>query len=102
MTLGDELMRVSAWFLLIAAGVAHADEPRPLIWPAGPLEVRMAPATAISPAAIDSFAGRLILFGKESDAPRPNLRISAARLTDDGQTLILLTDPHPRACDVLP
>lgn len=65
----------------------------PIIWAAGPLEVRLAFAEPADPALVRRLTGHEIRFGEGEQAG--TLRISAARLADDGRTLILDTDPHP-------
>ncbi len=79
--------------LLLAAG---PESERPLAWPSGPMEVRVALARPFDPATLESLAGRTIPFGEPGVEPRPTLKIAAARLDDASRTLILLTDPHPR------
>ncbi len=75
------------------------------VWPPGPLEVIAAFDRPIDPAAAKSLIGRTIsYFETQSDVPgqappaKPlgALRIVGARLIDDGRTLVLATDPHPR------
>lgn len=67
-----------------------AATPEPVaIWPASPMEVRVAFADP-APAALAEGAA---LVGKGPDAP---LRIAAARWLDEGRTLALAVDPHPR------
>jgi putative heme-binding domain-containing protein len=88
-------------------------------WPAGPFEVRVAFDTPLDPGVIKVASGRLIPFEEEASVlqqAKPNkkakkarpsrvvlpashrgtLRIAAARLDDDGRTLVLFTDPQPR------
>ena len=101
-------MRDAALFLTmasLAAGLAPGAEPadaRPLAWPAGPMEVRVAFPAPIDPAAVGGLAGRAIPFGDRArpgaaaQAPIGSIRIAGARLADGGRTLILLTDPHSR------
>jgi putative heme-binding domain-containing protein len=91
--------------------------PHPVVaWPAGPFEVRVAFTQALDPTVCKAVVGRLIPFEEEvsvlqqakarddrperpepSPAHRGTLRIVAARLEDNGRTLILATDPHARA-----
>jgi putative heme-binding domain-containing protein len=80
--------------------------PRPVaVWPPGPLEVIAAFDRPVDPAA-KAMIGRTIPYsdaptdvpGPQSAGARPagTLRIVGARLVDDGRTLVLATDPHPR------
>lgn len=94
---------------LLAPAPDAEDSPRPallLAWPAGPLEVRIAFDRPVGADLARTAVGRTIPFF-EPDAPgtarsgRPSkplglLRIAGARLADEGRTLVLATDPHPR------
>src|SRR4051794_20829759 len=84
-----------------------ANGPRPVaVWPAGPLEVRVAFDRPVDPGVTKEIVGKVISFGetgqtekdarRTSDEVRGSLQIAAARLVDGGRTLILFTDPHPR------
>jgi putative heme-binding domain-containing protein len=75
------------------------------VWPTGPLQVIAAFDRPIDPSAAKSLIGRTISYfetrpdvpGQASPAkPLGALRIVGARLIDDGRTLVLATDPHPR------
>ena len=112
-------MRLAWWLLLLSAGppgasaqetatVRRALEVRPVaVWPPGPLEVIASFARPVDPALGRWFLGRTIpYFEVPADVPGPGqapaakpsgaLRIVAARLVDEGRTLVLATDPHPR------
>ena len=90
----------------VTAPANHDAPARPVaVWPPGPLEVIAAFERPISPAAARSMIGRTIAYEDiRRDRPDPpaasgpagRLRIVGARLVDDGRTLILATDPHPR------
>jgi len=75
-----------------------------VVWPSGPLEVIAAFDRSVDPSVSRSLVGKSIAYfkheGQVNDrAPaRPwgSLRIVGSRLIDDGRTLILATDPHPR------
>ncbi len=74
-------------------------------WASGPMEARVAFDQAVDPAVAERLVGRTIRFGS-TEAPsngegRPggdggSIRVAAARLADQGRTLVLVTDPHPR------
>jgi putative heme-binding domain-containing protein len=102
---------------LLLMGTGADDPPPPpvhphpvLAWPAGPFEVRVAFAQPLDPAVVKRLVGRLIPFEEETSvvqqakpsrvqpdaAHRGTLRIAAARVEDDGRSLHLFTDPHPR------
>jgi len=87
----------------LAAGLAPGAEPpapRPLAWPAGPMEVRVAFPRPIDPAGVAGLAGRTIPFGEPPGGGGGGaigaIRIAGAKLADGGRTLILFTDPHSR------
>src|SRR5262245_17917229 len=91
---------------------ARPDSPaRPIaIWPPGPLEVIAAFDRPLDPAAAKAMIGRTIQYqdtgGGGPDQPSPShpagrLRIVGARLVDEGRTLVLATDPHPRVARYL-
>jgi putative heme-binding domain-containing protein len=106
------------WGFLAGGSVAVAAEPgeRPKItavWPAGPLETRVAFDRAIEPAASAALVGATITLDtrtrvvstrgevKQGAAPADDpavgtLRIAAARIADDGRTLVIVHDPHAR------
>jgi putative heme-binding domain-containing protein len=82
-------------------------------WASGPFEARLAFERALDPALAKSVFGRTITFEEArptstkpvaSGGATPNsahdergsLKVAAARLDDDGRTLVLTTDPHPR------
>ena len=87
-------------------GASAAETPGPVFaWPAGPMEVRVAFDGPIGPEAARGFAGRSILGGDlaelgdpsnpgRASATRGRVGIAAARLVDEGRTLVLETDPH--------
>jgi putative heme-binding domain-containing protein len=67
------------------------------------MEVRVAFDGPIDPAVARAMVDRQVPFGELSDRPGPRLtaalgrlRIAAARIDDEGRTLVLTTDPHPR------
>ena len=73
-------------------------------WPAGLMETHVAFDQPVDPAVATGAVGRSIRFGPATpSAPgegRPggdggSIRIAAARLIDEGRTLVLATDPHP-------
>jgi putative heme-binding domain-containing protein len=80
------------------------------VWPTGPLEVIAAFDRPLDPAAAKAMIGRTIPYqdipGEGADQPPPSrpagrLRIVGARLVDEGRTLLLATDPHPRVARYL-
>ncbi len=85
--------------------------PQPIaVWPTGPLEVTAAFDRPIDSAAARAMIGRSIPYhdiraeGPGQPPPsRPagSLRIVGVRLVDDGRTLVLATDPHPRVARYL-
>src|SRR5262245_49153808 len=98
----------------LGQGAAPADlEPpaRPVaVWPPGPLEVIAAFEKPVDPAVANSMFGQTIRYDDiRADRPDPTavsgpagrLRIVGARLVDDGRTLVLATDPHPRTARYL-
>ena len=94
----------------IGSGAAPAAGP-PLgavaTWAAGPMEVRVAFDRAVDPSVAGGVVGGPVGFGEE---PKPGdpiargrpggdrgaLRVASARLVDEGRTLAMVTDPHPR------
>lgn len=80
-----------------------AATPRPVaVWPSGPLEVVAAFDRPVAAEVAHRLVGMSIPYGQTKTAragePRPEgaLRIVGVRLTDEGRTMILATDPHPR------
>ncbi|EEF60128.1 ThuA domain-containing protein [Pedosphaera parvula] len=87
------------------------------IWPAGPMEVRVAFDRAIDPSVTNWISQMQIDFGeyvstadrlevlkppykavnRQEATPRGKLRVVATRLSIDHRTLILTTDPHPQS-----
>ncbi len=101
-------------FRLAGAGAHPApaiDEAVPrLVWPAGPMEVHVALRQPIDAATAATLVGRLIPFRALSSpdaagtgAPAADaselgsIRIAAVERRDQGRTLVLITDPHPRS-----
>jgi putative heme-binding domain-containing protein len=92
--------------LVRVAGAADREVPgRPVaVWPPGPLEVIAAFEQPVASATARSMVGRMITYeeilpdrpGAPASGPAGRLRIVGARLRDDGRTLVLATDPHPR------
>ena len=88
-------------------GLALGAEPSPRVvvaWAGGPMEARVAFDRAVDAELARRVVGESIGFG-EGEKPgvagraggdRGTLRVAAARLVDDGRTLVLVTDPHPR------
>jgi putative heme-binding domain-containing protein len=102
-------MRLLGLFLFLGAGIpsGSAQETAPTargaearlvaVWPAGPLEVVAALDRHVDPALANWFIGQTIPYSADPAArPSGALRIVAARLVDEGRTLVLATDPHPR------
>jgi putative heme-binding domain-containing protein len=91
----------------ISSTLASGAEPAPKVvvaWAVGPMEARVAFDRAVDPEVARRVVGESIGFG-EGEKPgavgRPGgdrgaLRVAAAKLVDEGRTLVLLTDPHPR------
>ena len=89
------------------AGLAFGEGPAPRVvvaWAGGPMEARVAFDRAVDPELARRVVGESVGFG-EGEKPgvvgRPGgdrgaLRVAAAKLVDDGRTLVLVTDPHPR------
>jgi putative heme-binding domain-containing protein len=76
------------------------------VWPAGPLDLVVAFPGPVDPQWTRSFIGKSISYfnsvgadGRQASAAAPlgSLRIAGAKLVDEGRTLLLATDPHPRA-----
>jgi putative heme-binding domain-containing protein len=92
------------WLGTSLAGAAEPSRVTVAAWASGLMEVRVAFGRAVDPAVATQVVGELIGFG-EGEKPgvagraggdRGTLRIAAAKLVDDGRTLVLVTDPHPR------
>ncbi len=91
----------------ISAAFSIGAGPAPKVvvaWASGPLEARVAFDRAVDPEVARRVVGESIGFG-EGEKPgvvgRPGgdrgaLRVAAAKLVDEGRTLVLVTDPHPR------
>ena len=97
-----------------AQGTAAASRDAPIrpvaVWPPGPLDVTAAFDRPIDPATANAMIGRTIPYhdirpeGPEQlqpSQPAGSLRIVGVRLVDDGRTLVLATDPHPRVARYL-
>ncbi len=94
-----------------AATDGRGAQARPIaIWPPGTLEVIAAFDRPLDPASARAMIGQTVPYqdirGKGADQPPPSqpagrLRIVGARLLDDGRTLALATDPHPRVARYL-
>ena len=99
-----------------SSGFAAEAEPRAVLaWPAGPLDVKIAFDRPIDAKSVESLVDQTIEYRADSariegskslgggsraktdsSVDRPGkLRIAAARVDDDGRTLVLATDPHP-------
>ncbi len=99
---------VSATLAVVPAQTSAEDRAVPspaAVWPAGPLELVMAFRGPADPPWTRSFIGKSIAYfdpvrtsGGEPSATAPlgALRIARAKLVDQGRTLLLATDPHPR------
>ena len=99
--------------LALAFPNVRADEPGApravAAWAAGPFEARVAFDRAVPTQVARDLVGRSIAYdetrptrGTRPSAPAPadkrgQIRVAAARLDDGGRTLVLTTDPHPRA-----
>ena len=85
------------------AGSSEAPAKPVLAWPVGPFETRVSFDGALDPEVAKSVVGSKIVFEekateKESSADhKGTLNVTAAKLVDAGRTLVLTTDPHPRA-----
>jgi hypothetical protein len=91
-------MRIVVLVLTPFAVLLGSATPSPddlLTWVAEPMEVRVACPEPFDPVQVNHLVGRPITFEPPGLDPAA-LRIAAARLDDDGRTLILATDPHPR------
>ena len=75
-------------------GVGSRERPRVVAaWAAGPLEARVGFDRAIEGGVLEGLAGRTVEFGVEQQ--KGTLRVAAARLEDEGRTLVLFVDAHP-------
>ena len=107
---------VGAWLtgaVSLSMSAAADDPPPPRVvaaWPAGPFEVRIAFDRPVGDDVAKAAVGRSIAFDEnrptlhakpghqaEKADSRGSLNVAAARLDDMGRTLVLTTDPHPRA-----
>ncbi|WP_169976676.1 c-type cytochrome [Tautonia rosea] len=102
-------MRLLAALLCCVGFGPTIDEPSPLAarsepiaWPAGPLEVRIAYPEPVDESSLSAIEGQQIPYHASgldaehaTDDPLGQVRIAAASRSDEGRTLILLTDPHP-------
>ncbi|MDG3004794.1 c-type cytochrome [Paludisphaera mucosa] len=89
--------------LIAVAASARAPDDAATAWTSGPLDVVVALPGPADPAAVAALVGRTIPYYEEGvgtpDAaaePLGALKVAGARAEDDGRTLILATDPHPR------
>lgn len=104
---------VAVVLLTAAVGRAGSDGPRVVrAWPSGLMELRVAFDRPVGAELARAAVGRSIPFdtrrrtladrpsratGADDPDARGSIRIAAARLVDGGRTLVLTTDPHPRA-----
>ena len=98
--------------IAVVAAFAKGNSPPPApkvvaSWASGPMEARVAFDQAVDPVVATPLVGRSIRFDAPSTSTarigegRPggdggSIRVAAARLIDEGRTLVLVTDPHPR------
>ncbi len=99
---------LSATLVVVPAGTSTEDRAVPspaVVWPAGPLELVMAFRAPVDAQWSRSLIGKSISYfdpvrksaGEPSAAaPLGTMRIAGAKLVDQGRTLLLATDPHPR------
>ncbi|MGE3819036.1 MAG: c-type cytochrome [Isosphaeraceae bacterium] len=94
---------VALGWLIVGVGVRFAQAQAPpkslATWAENPFDVRLAFDREAEPTLPERLVGRAIRFeepGTENDR-QGALNVAAARLEDDGRTLVLTTDPHPRA-----
>ena len=96
---------IAIFGLLLAPIAALAEPPKVVVaWASGPMEARVAFDRAVDADLARRVVGELVGFGEEEKPGgkgRPGgdsgtIRVAAARLVDDGRTLVLVTDPHPR------
>lgn len=74
---------------LLCLGCGLAAAPGPVaVWPASPMEVRVAFSAPQPPGAAEGAAVRIA-------KPEGKLRVAATRWLDGGRTLALAVDPHP-------
>ncbi len=103
------LVYLASGTLVVAPGWTRAGDataPAPAtVWPAGPLELVMAFPAPVEPQWSRTLVGKAIAYfdhdrgapgGPAAAAPLGSLRIAGVRLADQGRTLLLATDPHPR------
>ncbi len=93
------------------SATARGSAVRPVaVWAPGPLDVIAAFDRPVDAGLAKSYIGRTISYIEtRSDAsghppratPSGALRIVGTRLIDDGQTLVMATDPHPRVARYL-
>ncbi len=81
----------------------EAEAPRPVVvWPSGPLEVVAAFDRPVAADVARRMVGKSIPYGAMKaplageSKPDGSLRIVGAWLAEEGRTLVLATDPHPR------
>ncbi len=88
-----------------ASAADGTDQTTAAVWPAGPLELVMAFSAGVDSRWANSLTGKPIAYfdparGTAADssvaAPLGTLRIAGVKLDDEGRTLLLATDPHPR------
>ncbi|MFO0952858.1 MAG: c-type cytochrome [Isosphaeraceae bacterium] len=94
--------------------MAYGVDPAPGViaaWANGRFEARVAFDSPVAPVEVERAVGRVIAFDETrptthsrpgpnaADAPdvRGSLKVAAARVEDGGRTVVLTTDPHPRA-----
>jgi putative heme-binding domain-containing protein len=86
--------------LIVGCAVFAAEKanvPRLLsVGPLGPFEVRATFDRPIGAEVARQIVGKSIAY-RSSKETQGSLRIAAAKLDDGGKTLVLTTDPHPRA-----
>ncbi len=106
-------MRRSVLLFFFAIGVfpiVRADEPEPprvvAAWAAGPFETRICFDRTIDENLPHALVGRSIALDESrrrvgengtGKGPTGSIKIAAARRVDENRTLVLTTDPHPRA-----
>jgi putative heme-binding domain-containing protein len=91
--------------LLASSSEAQPVAPKVIVaWAGALMEVRVAFDQAVDPEVARLVVGQSIEFG-DGEKPgvagrlggdRGTLKVAAARLIDNGRTLVLVTDPHPR------
>ena len=112
-TLNWQTLRPLTTFLIVVfAGVGETTTCRgdqaglpAVAWPSSPIEVTVAFTAPVPPAIAATLVGQPISYHElksdirpaaRSSAPQRSLRIAGVCQADDGKTLILATDPHPR------